>query len=346
MLSVQQQLAIRVKRLRIDCLKRQRETSDRELLSDVFSQWRLYKRFYEQLAIIQRFMKSFRYIIKMRILKKNHREPDSATHSVHEFDRFIRMKQNLEAGISLSRDLKNNKWTRLRAFLLGFIRTHSLVINEQVFTQKMREMLSHDEFDMIKLAYGQSFIEFFELTKKTADDIRYGCSPFRIMRMRVYDLLWILYYLSSERLPKSWFPNPESDFAFVFEEMRTIIRQKIQKEEEHHHAGLLEQPDYCPEPCSLCGHETIDRTCFNVECMRRRESACASCGNQILEESNVVEVDGMRLHQDCANHNQHNQLFRDHPECSACGCSSNDMSFVEGFGLLCGDCISANQIAQ
>lgn len=342
MLSVQQQLAIRAERLRIDCLKRQRETSDRELLSDVFSKWRLYKRFYEQLAVIQRFMKSFRYIIKMRILKKNHREPDSATHSVHEFDRFIRMKQNLEAGISLSRDSKNNERTRVRVFLLGFVRTHNPIVDEQAFTQRIREMLSPDEFDIIKLAYGQTFIEFFKSMRKTPYDIKNGCSSFRSISMRIFDLLWILYYLSSERLPKSWFPNPESDFAFVFEELRTIIRQKIQKEEDHHSAGPPEQPDYYPEPCSLCGRETIDRICFNAECMRRRESACASCGNPI-EGSNAVEVDGMRLHRDCANHNQHNSHFRNHTECSACGCSSNDMSFVEGFGLLCDGCISLNQ---
>jgi len=162
------------------------------------------------------------------------------------------------------------------------------------------------------------------------------------MRIRISGLLWILYYLSSERLPKSWFPNPESDFAFVFEELRIIVIQKVQEEEEHHRAGPPEQPDYCQETCSQCGWETIQLTCFNAECMRRRESACASCGNPI-GGSNAVEVDGMRLHRDCANHNQHNSHFHDHPECSACGCSSNDMSFVEGFGLLCGDCISLNQ---
>jgi hypothetical protein len=167
------------------------------------------------------------------------------------------------------------------------------------------------------------------------------------MRMRVYDLLWILYYLSSKRLPKSWFPNRESDFAYVFEEMHTILRQYVQEEEERHRAimeiGTPYQPDYSPEPCSLCGSETIQGSCFNVDCVRRRESACASCGNPIIEGSNAVEVDGMRLHLDCANHNQHNSRFRNHTECSACGCSSNDMSFVEGFGLLCDSCISANQ---
>ena len=350
MSSVQEQLAKRrreheknLKKSRLDCLKKEIDTSVKSFLSEVFSQWRLYKRFYEQLAVIQRFMRSFAYKNKMRNLKKNHREPDSATHTAHQVDWFIRMEQNREAGISLSRDLKNNEWTRLRAFLLGFVGTYSPVVDEPAFIQKMREMLNRDEFYYIQNLMGsQSFIEFFESTKKTAYDIRYGCSTHRSMRIRISGLLWILYYLSSERLPKSWFPNSESDFAFVFEELRTIIRQNIQKEEEHHSAGPPEQPDYFPEPCPLCGSETIQRTCFNAECMRRRESACPSCGNPI-EESNVVEVDGMRLHRDCANHNQHNSHFRDHTECSACGCSSNDMSFVEGFGLLCDGCISLNQ---
>ena len=348
MLSIQQQqLAIRAKRLSIDCLKRKREASDKSVLSNVFSQWRLYKRMNEQISVIQRFMRSFLYKNKMRILKKNHREPDSTTHTFHQVNWFIRMEQNREAGISLSRDLKNNEWTRLRAFLLGFVRTHSPVVDEQRFTQKLREMLSRDEFDIIKLAYGQSFIQFFESMRKTPYDIRYGCSPFRSMRMRISDLLWILYYLSSEQLPKSWFPNPDSDFAFVFEEMRTILRQYVQEDEERYRAimemGTPYQPDYCPEPCSLCGSETIQGVCFDVDCMRRRESACASCGHPIIEGSNTVEVDGMRLHPDCANHNQHNSHFRDYTECSICGCSSNDMSFVEGIGLLCDNCISLNQ---
>lgn len=348
MLSVQQQLANRAKRLRIDSLKKQRETSDKSLLSGIFSQWRAYKRIDEPIAVIQRFMRSFRYIIKIRILKKNHREPDSATHSAHQIDQFIRMEQNREEGISLSRDSKNNELTRLRVFILGFFRTHNPVVDEPAFIQKLREMLNRDEFDYIQNLMGsQSFIQFFESTRKTAYDIRYGCSTARSMRMRISDWLWILYYLSSERLPKSWFPNPESDFEFVFEELRTIVRQNVQEEEEHHRAiiemGPPEQPDYCPESCRLCGCETIYGNCFNAECMRRRESACASCGNPIIEGSNAVELDGMRLHPDCANHNQHNSHFRDYTECSVCGCSSNDMTFVEEYGLLCDGCISANQ---
>lgn len=334
------------KNFRLDRFKKEIDTSVKSFLSEVFSQWKLYKRFYEQIAIIQKFMRSLRYVIKMGILKKNHLEPDSKTHSAHQIDRFIRMEQNREEGISLSRDLKNNRLTILSIFLRGFVRTHNPVVDEQRFTQKLREMLSRDEFDIIKLAYGQSFIQFFESTKKTAYDIRYGCSPFRSMRMRVSDLLWILYYLSSEQLPKSWFPNPESDFAYVFEEMHRILSQHVQEEEERHRAivemGTPYQPDYCPEPCSLCGSETIQGSCFDVDCMRRRESACASCGNPI-EGNNAVEVDGMRLHRDCANHNQHNSHFRDYVECSFCGCSSNDMSFVEEFGLLCDRCISENQ---
>jgi len=355
MLSVQQQLAKRrldeerkFKKSRQEALEKRLNDSDKELLSHVFSQWREYKRIEEPIAVIQLFMRSFRYNIKMKILKKNHREPDSATHSAHQIDWFIRMEQNRELAIGMSRDLKNNEWTRLRVFLLGFVKTHNHMVNEPVFIQKLREMLNRDEFNYIKrLVSDQSFIQFFESTKKTAYDIRYGCSTARSIRIHISGLLWILYYLSSERLPKSWFPNPESDFAFVFEELRTIVRQKVQEEEEHHRAimemGTPYQPDYHPEPCSLCGCETIQGTCFNAECMRRRESACASCGNPILEGSNSVEIDGMRLHSDCANHNQHNSHFRDYTECSFCRCSSDDMSFVEEFGLVCSDCISLNQ---
>jgi hypothetical protein len=291
-------------------------------------------------------MRSIWYIIKMRILKKNHREPDSATHSAHQINRFIILEQNREAEIGMSRDLKNNEWTHLRAFLLGFVRTHNPVVDEQSFTQKIRKMLSRDEFDIIKLAYGQTYIQFFESTRKTRDDIYNGCSTHRSMRIRISGLLWILYYMSYERLPKSWFPNPESDFAFVFEEMRTILSQYVQEDEERSRAimemGTHYQPDYFPEPCSVCGSETIERTCFNAECMRRRESMCFSCGNPI-EGSNAVEIDGMRFHQDCANHNQHNSHFRDYTECSFCGCSSNDKTFIEGFGFFCPQCISLNQ---
>lgn len=339
MSSVQQQLANRAKRLKIDCLKRQRETSDKSVLSEVFSKWRAYKRIDGPIAAIQQFMRSILYIINMRILKKNRREPDPETHTALQFDRFIILEQNREAGIGMSRDLKNNKWTHLRVFLLGFVRTHSSVVDEPVFIQKMREMLNRDEFDIIKPAYGQTFVEFFELARKTHEESRNGCATM-IRKNQLYgiDLLWILYYLSSEQLPKSWFPNKESDFAFVFEELKSVLGRMNQLEEEE----PLEQPDYYQETCSQCGWETIQRTCFNAECMRRRESACASCGNPI-EGSNSVEVDGMRLHQDCANHNQHNSHFREHTECSACGCSSNDMSFVEGLGLVCSDCISLNQ---
>lgn len=352
MSSVEEQLAKRrieekkkFKKSHQQELEKRLIASDKSLLSRIFSQWRAYKRIDEPIAVIQRFMRSIWYIIKMRILKKNHREPDSATHSAHQINRFIILEQNREAGIGISRDLKN-KWTHLRAFLLGFVRTYSPVVDEPAFIQKMRKMLSRDEFDIIKLAYGQTYIEFFESTRKTLDNIYNGCSSFQSMRIRISELLWILYYLSSERLPKSWFPNPESDFEFVFEEMRTILIQKIQEEEERRREimemGPPEQPDYCQETCSQCGWETIQRTCFNAECVRRRESMCYSCGNPI-EGSNAVELDGMRLHPDCANHNQHNSHFRDYTECSVCGCSSNDMSFVEEYGLLCDGCISANQ---
>jgi len=340
MLSVQKQLAIRANRLKIDCLKRQRENFDKSVLSESFSKWRAYRRIDGPIAVIQRFMRSIWYIIKMRILKKNRREPDPETHSALQFDRFIILGQNREAGIGMSRDSKNNELTSLRIFLLGFVRTHSPVVKEQAFTQRIREMLSRDEFDIIKPAYGQTFVEFFELARKTHEESRNGCATM-IRKNQLYgiDLLWILYYLSSERLPKSWFPNKESDFAFVFEELKLVLGRMNQSEEEE----PLEQPAYFPEHCSLCGCEKIQGMCFDAECMRRRESACASCGNPILEGNNAVEVDGMRLHQDCANHNQHNSHFREHTECSACGCSSNDMSFVEGLGLVCSDCISLNQ---
>ena len=347
MLSVQQQLAIRSKRLRIDCLKRKRETSDRTLLSDVFFQWRAYKRFYEQLVVIQRFMRSFRYIFKMRFLKKNRREPDSTTHTAQEIDQFIIMKQNRELAIGMSRDFMNDRWTRLRPLLIGFVKTHFPVVNEQAFTKKMKEMLSPKEFDIIKLAYGRTFIDFFKSVRKTREESYNGCiTIIRSTQLYGIDLLWFLYYLSSERLPKSWFPNPESDFAFVFEELKSFLGRRIQEEEEAeeaeeelHLAGPPEQLDYCPQ----CGCETIQGTCFDAECVRMRESACASCGNPILEGSNAIEIDGMRLHRDCANHNQHNPQFRNYTECSLCSCSSNDMSFFEGIGLICDGCISLNQ---
>ena len=345
MLSVQKQLAKRAKQLGINCLKRKRETSDRTLLSEVFSQLRKYKRMNEPIVVIQRFMRSIWYIIKMRILKKNHKEPDSTTHSAQEIDQFIRMKQNREFAIGMSRDLKNDKWTRVKVFLLGFVRTHPPVVDEQAFTRRMREMLSRDEFDIIKPAYGQTFIQLFEFARKTREESRNGYST-TIRRNHLYgiDLLWFLYYLSFERLPKSWFPNPELDFTFVFEELKSFLDRMIQaeeaeeeaEEEEPHLDGLPEQSDYCPQ----CGRETIQGTCFNAECMRRRESACASCGNPILEGSNAVVIDGMHLHQDCANHNQHNPHFRNYTECSLCSCSSNDMSFVEGLGLICETCMS------
>lgn len=348
MLSVQQQLAKRAKQLGIDCLKRKRESSDKSLLLEVFSQLRKYNRMNETIVVIQRFMRSIWYIIKMRILKKKRQMIDETTCPSHQLGEFLRRKQNSLEAISRSRDFQNDNWTRVKVFLLGFVRTHLLVVNEQSFTQKMREMLSHDEFDTIKPAYGQTFIQLFESVRKTREESRNGYST-TIRRNHLYgiDLLWNLYYLSSERLPKSWFPNPESDFAFVFEELKSFLNRMIQAEEaeeeseeaEPHHAGLPEQSDYCPQ----CGRETIQGMCFNAECMRRSESACASCGNQILEGSNAVENDGMRLHQDCANHNQHNSHFRDYTECSVCGCSSNDMSFVEGLGLLCDQCIIANQ---
>lgn len=350
MLSVQQQLAKRAKQLGIDCLKRKRETSDKSLLSKVFSQWKEYKRMNEPIFVIQRFMRSFRYIFKIFILKKKRQIIDETTCPSHQLGEFLRRKQNRLEAISRSHDFKNDILTRLKVFLLGFVRTHSPTVNEQAFTQKIREMLSYDEFDIIKPAYRQTFIQLFESARKTPEESRNGCATM-IRKNQLYgiDLLWFLYYLSSERLPKSWFPNPESDFAFVFEELKSFIDRMIQaeeaesEEEEPHLAGQPEQPAYFPEYCSQCGGETIQGMCFDAECMRRRESACPSCGNPILEGSNVVEVDGMRLHPDCANHNQHNSHFRDYTECSLCGCSSNDMTFVEGVGLICDRCISANQ---
>lgn len=336
MLSVQQQLAIRAKRLRIDCLKRKRETSDRTLLIKVFSQWKEYKRFYEPISVIQRlFMRSIWYIIKMRILKKKRQMIDETTCPSHQLGEFLRRKHNRLEVISQSRDFKNNNWTRLRVFLLGFVRTHSPVVDEGKFILKLLKMLSsQEEIDYIhKIMENQTFVQFFESTRKTLDkDQAY-----------ISDLLWILYYLSSERLPKSWFPNPESDFAFVFEKLKSVLGRKIQEEaeeaeEEPHLAGQPEQPAYC----SQCGGETIQGMCFDAECMRRRENACPGCGNPI-EGSNAVVIDGMRLHQDCANHNQHNPHFRNYTEYFGCDCSSNDKTFVEGFGFFCDQCIIENQ---
>jgi hypothetical protein len=342
MLSVQQQLAKRAKQLGIDCLKRKRETSDRTLLSKVFSQWKEYKRMNKPISIIQRlFMRSIWYIIKMRILKKKRQMIDETTCPSHQLGEFLRRKQNRLEAISRSRDFKNDNWTRMKVFLLGFIRTHNPVVNEEKFILKFLKMLlSQEEIDYIhKIMENQTFIQFFESTRKTLDK----------NRAYISDLLWFLYYLSSERLPKSWFPNPESDFAFVFEELKSVLGRMIQAEaeeaeevEEEAEPHLAEQPEQSAY-CSQCGGETIQGMCFDAECMRRRESACASCGNPILEGSNAVVIDGMRLHQDCANHNQHNPHFRNYTECSLCSCSSNDMSFFEGIGLLCHDCMIANQ---
>ena len=46
--------------------------------------------------------------------------------------------------------MKNNELTRLRIFLLGFVRTRDPVVNEQAFVQKLREMLNREEFDYIQ----------------------------------------------------------------------------------------------------------------------------------------------------------------------------------------------------
>ena len=358
MSSIQEQLAKRCKdheRKRkishLELLKEEIDTSVKSFLSEVFSKWRLYKRLYEQIAIIQKFMRSIWYIIKMRILKKNYREPDSTTHTAQEIDQFIRMEQNRELAIGMSRDLKNDNWIRIRIFITVFVKTHSPVVNEQPFTQKMREMLSPKEFDYIKLAYGQTFIDVFNSVRKSREESYDGCiTIIRSTQLYGIDLLWLLYYLSYERLPKSWFPNPESDFEVVFKELKSFLGRTIrhsEEEEEEKEEEKEEEPHLAEQPeqsayCSQCGGETIQGMCFDAECMRMRESACASCGNPI-EGSNAVVIDGMRLHQDCANHNQHNPHFRNYTECSLCSCSSNDMSFFEGIGLLCDRCIIANQ---
>ena len=348
MLSVQQQLAKRAKQLGIDCLKRKRETSDKSLLSKVFSQWKEYKRMNEPIFVIQRFMRSFRYIFKIFILKKKRQIIDETTCPSHQLGEFLRRKQNRLEVISRSRDFKNDNWTCMKVFLLGFVRTHLPVVNEQAFTRKMREMLSRDEFDTIKPAYGQTFIQLFESARKTPEESRNGCATM-IRKNQLYgiDLLWILYYLSSERLPKSWFPNPESDFAFVFEKLKSVLGRKIQAEAEEEEAEAEAEPHLAGQPeqaayCSQCGGETIQGMCFDAECMRRRENACPACGNPI-EGSNADVIDGIRLHQDCANHNQHNPHFRNYTEYFGCDCSSNDKTFVEGFGFFCDRCISANQ---
>ncbi len=344
MSSIQKQLVLRAKQLRIRDLKTQRDISDKTFLSDVFSQWKIYKRFNDQLSIIQRFIRSIWFFIKMRKLKKNRQDPDTATHSVPQYDRFIILEQNRSVAISWSRDFKNDEYTRLRVFLHVFVITHSPEVDEVKFIQKLREMMNHDIFNYIQSLIGnQSFIQFFESTRKTRDEISKGCSTARSMHMYISGLVWILYYLSSKRLPKSWFPNPESNFGFVLEELMSVVGQNIHKEDECRLE--MEEPsqsDYFSERCHICGCETIQGNCFNDECMRMRENVCASCRNSI-EESNVVEIDGMRLHRDCANHNQQTQHFRNYTECSVCGCSSDDMSFVEGIGLICGGCMSANQ---
>jgi hypothetical protein len=271
----------------------------------------------------------------MRILKKKRQMIDETTCPSHQLGEFLRRKHNRLEVISRSRDFKNNNWTRVRVFLLGFIGTHSPVVDEGKFILKLLKMLSsQEEIDYItKMMENQTFVQFFESTRKTLDKDKAYIS----------DLLWILYYLSSERLPKSWFPNPESDFAFVFEKLKSVLGRKIQEEAEEaeaepYLAGQPEQQAYC----SQCSGETIQGICFDAECMRRRENACPACGNPI-EGSNADVIDGIRLHQDCANHNQHNPHFRNYTEYFGCDCSSNDKTFVEGFGFFCDQCIIANQ---
>lgn len=354
MSSIQEQLAKRrllqerkFKESRIESLKRQRENFDKELLSDAFLLLKTHKRIDEPISVIQRFLRSFRYTFKMRILKKKHQNPDITTHSIPEVDRFYTLEADRLTVISQSRDLKNDPLTHIHVILVGFVKTHSPCIDEPRFIQYLREKLSPNEYQYLTQCIGEmTFIQFFESTIKTID----GNTSQNRMRYYVSKLVWILYYMSYERLPKSLFLN--MDFVF------NLLQIQIQEENEEIENSIqyAQSPHYQPEynQCSGCGNIIsspdeiyIGGMLYHHGCVPfdlPRNNTCASCGHPI--GGNAVEVDGMRLHPDCANHNQSNSYFQDYTDCSGCGCSSNDMAFVEGVGLICDDCVHTSAIAN
>ena len=321
MLSIQEQLAKRrhehdknLKKSRIDCLKRERENADKELLSEMFLRLKTYKRIDEPISVIQLFMRSFRYKIMMKILKKKHQEPESIDSSIPEVDRFYSLEADRLTAISQSRDLKNYPLTRIHVILIGFVRTHSLCVDEANFIEYLREKFSPDEYKYLTRYIGNmTFIKFFESTIRTRDEIRSQKS----MRYYVSKLVWILYYMSCKRVTKYWF----LDIEIVFNLLQIQIQEFIQEEKEaiEQSVQYAQSPSYQPEynQCSYCGiiipspdEVYIDGMFFHPACVRPRDNTCASCGNPI--GGNAVEVDGMSLHPDCANHNQNNSYFRDY----------------------------------
>jgi len=359
MLSIQEQLAKRrreheknLKKSRIDFLKRERENADKELLSKMFLRLKTYKRIDESILVIQRFMRSFRYKFMMKILKKKHQEPDPMTSSIPEVDRFYTLEADRLTAISQSRDLKNDPLTRIHVILIGFVRTHSPCVDEANFIKYLCEKFSPDEYQYLTQYIGNmTFIQFFESTTRTKDEI----SSQKRMRYYVSKLVWILYYILSEKITKCWFEHRYLDIEIVFNLLQIQIQEFIQEEKEAIERAVqyAQSPPYQPEynQCSGCGiiisspdEVYINGMCFHPACVRPRDNTCASCGHPI--GGNAVEVDGMSLHPDCASHNQSNSYFRNYTECSACCCSSNDMTMFEGIGLICDACIHASASAS
>ena len=338
----------RFKKSRIENLKIERNISDRKLLSEMFSLLKTYKRIDESILYIQSFLRSFRYKIMMKILKKKHQEPNSATHSITEVDRFHTLEADRLTAISQSRDLKNDPLTCIHVILVAFVKTHSPRVDEANFIEYLSEKLSPDEYQYLTRYIGDiTFIQFFESTRITRDEIRTQ----KRMRYYISKLVWILYYMSCKQVTKFLFLDMEIVFnllqiqiqEFIQEENETI-EQSVQYAQSHPY-----QPEY--NQCFGCGTAIpsstevyIDGMFFHPACVRPRDNMCASCGHPI--GGNAVEVDGMRLHPDCANHNQSNSYFRDYTECSACGCSSNDMTMFEGVGLICDACVHASASAS
>ena len=332
----------------LDFLKKQRENADKEHLSEMFLRLKTYKRIDESILVIQRFMRSFRYKFMMKILKKKHQEPDPTIHSINDFNRFYTLEADRLTAISQSRDLKNDPLTRIHVILIGFVRTHSQCVDEANFIEYLREKFSPDEYQYLTQYIGNmTFIQFFESTIRTKDEI----SSQKRMRYYVSKLVWILYYILSEKITKCWFQHRYLDIEIVFNLLQIQIQEFIQEEKEAIEKSVQyeQSPHYQPEynQCSGCGiiisspdEVYINGMCFHPACVRPRDNTCASCGHPI--GGNAVKVDGMSLHPDCASHNQSNSYFRDHPECSACRRSSNDMTMFEGIGLICDACVHAS----
>ena len=166
MSSVEQQLAKRrieherrFKKSRIESIEIERKIYDRELLLDMFRRLKKYKRIAESILVIQRFMRSFRYKIMMKILTKKHQEPES----IPAVDRFYTLEADRLTAISHPRDLKNDPLTRIHVILIGFVRTHSPCVDEANFIEYLREKFSPDEYQYLTQYIGNmTFIQYFE----------------------------------------------------------------------------------------------------------------------------------------------------------------------------------------